>query len=132
MKKIVFDAHPILKWLQEESGYQKIKALIVACQKKSSVGYMNQINVGEVYYKVIRTVGIDEAKSFLENFFRLPIIIVPPDGDLVWHAAEIKADYPISFADCFVVATALKYEATIITGDPEFKKIKSIAPVEWI
>jgi ribonuclease VapC len=73
-----------------------------------------------------------EAKSFLENFFRLPINIVPPDGDLIWHAAELKADYAISFADCFVVATALKYEATIITGDPDFKKIKSMARVEWV
>ena len=122
MKRILFDAHAIMKWTQKEKGYQKVKTLIIACRDKSTVGYMSQINLGEVYYKTIRVVGLDRAKEFLENFLRLPIKIILPDSDLIWHASEIKAEYPMSYADCFAVATALKFNAAILTGDPEFKK----------
>ena len=132
MKVILFDAHAILKWTQKERGYQKVKSLLTACRDQSATGYMNQINLGEVYYKTIRAVGIDRAKEFLENFFRLPIQIILPDSELIWSASEIKASYSISYADCFAAATALRFGATLLTGDPEFKRVASIVPVEWL
>jgi hypothetical protein len=51
---------------------------MIACQDRSVTGYMNQINLGEVYYKTIRAVGIDAAQSFLQNFLSLPININLP------------------------------------------------------
>ncbi len=105
MKRILFDAHAILKWTQKEKGYQKVKALLVECRNQSVLGYMNQINVGEVYYKTIRAVGLDEAKKFLENFFRLPLSIILPDSELIWKSSEIKAQYSISYADCFAASS---------------------------
>jgi ribonuclease VapC len=132
MKRILFDAHAILKWTQKEQGYQKVRSLLIACREQSTLGYMNQINVGEVYYKTIRAVGLEEAKKFLENFFRLPLSIINPDSELIWKASEIKAEYSISYADCFAAATAVRYEASILTGDPEFKKIESFVAVEWL
>lgn len=88
--------------------------------------------MGEVYYKTIRSVGAVRAKEFLENFFRLPIQVILPDSALIWEASEIKAAYPISYADCFAAATALRFEASVLTGDPEFKKIASLVSVEWL
>ena len=132
MKRILLDSQAIMKWTQKEKGDQKVKTLIIACRDKSTVGYMSQINLGEVYYKTIRVVGLDRAKEFLENFLRLPIKIILPDSDLIWHASEIKAEYPMSYADCFAVATALKFNAAILTGDPEFKKTEKIVSVEWL
>ncbi len=48
-KQILFDSQAILKWTQKEPGYQKVKSLMIACRDHSVKGYMNQINVGEVY-----------------------------------------------------------------------------------
>ena len=132
MKRILFDAHAILRWTQKELGYQKVKSLLIACREQSAVGYMNQINLGEVYYKTIRAIGLEEAQKFLENFLRLPLSIILPDSELIWKASEIKAEYAISYADCFAAATALRYEATILSGDREFKKIEALVAVEWL
>ena len=132
MKRILFDAHAILRWTQKERGYQKVKSLLIACREESALGYMNQINVGEVYYKTIRAIGLEEAQKFLENFLRLPLSIILPDSELIWKASEIKAEYAISYADCFAAATAIRYKATILSGDPEFKKIESLVSVEWL
>jgi len=132
MKRILFDAHAILVWTQKEPGYERVKSLLVACREDSMAGYMSYINLGEVYYKTIRTVGLSPAKAFLENFLRLPVTLVLPDRDLVWKASEIKAEFAISYADCFAAATAVRYEAVILTGDPEFKKLGKLVSVEWI
>lgn len=131
-KKVLFDAYAILKWTQEEPGYKKVKSLIVSCREGSVTGFMNQINLGEVYYKTIRAVGINGAREFLENFLRLPLTIILPDAELIWEASEIKAEFPISYADCFAAATAMRHNATVITGDPEFKKIEDIISIEWV
>jgi predicted nucleic acid-binding protein len=132
MKRILFDAHAILVWTQKEPGYERIKSLLVACRETTAAGYMSYVNLGEVYYKTIRAVGLSQAKSFLENFLRLPVTLVLPDRDLIWNASEIKAEFAISYVDCFAVATAIRYEATILTGDPHFKKLEKLVTVEWI
>lgn len=62
------------------------------------------------------------------------IVVLPQiqDSELTWEASEMKAAYPIPYADCFAAATALRFETPILTGDPEFKKIASIVPLEWL
>jgi uncharacterized protein len=131
-KNIVFDSHAILKWAQMEPGYKRVKSLLKACQESTLTGFINQINLGEVYYKSIRAVGIERARQFLDNFERLPLTILVPDRDLVWKAAEIKAEFSISYADCFAVATALGLNAKVVTGDPDFKKTLKLVAVEWV
>jgi predicted nucleic acid-binding protein len=131
-KRIVFDAHAILRWTQMEPGYEKVKSLMVGCREGSVAGYVNRINLGEVHYKTIRVLGREGAKDFMENFIQLPVTIVLPDDQLIWKAAELKAEYPVSFADCFAAATALIHNASVLTGDPEFEKLSKVIPVEWL
>jgi ribonuclease VapC len=68
----------------------------------------------------------------MENFVRLPITIVLPDDALISKASELKAQYPISYADCFAAATALIHNASLLTGDPEFQKLMKVVPVDWL
>ncbi|MBW2369641.1 MAG: type II toxin-antitoxin system VapC family toxin [Deltaproteobacteria bacterium] len=132
MKNILFDSHAILKFSQNEKGADKVEQLLQSSQKGRLKAYMSEINLGEVYYQTIRKIGLESAKDYMVHLAQLPIEIVPPTSEIILNAAEIKADYAISYADCFAVASALKYSATVITGDPEFKKIEHIAAVEWV
>jgi ribonuclease VapC len=50
----------------------------------------------------------------------------------VIDAAKIKAQYPISYADCFAVATAIREKAVVITGDPDFKHVEKIVEIDWL
>jgi ribonuclease VapC len=70
--------------------------------------------------------------SFSEKGGRKEQIIFSNTFDDVIQAARIKAEYPLSFADCFAVATARKNNSVIMTGDPEFKRIENLVTVEWI
>jgi ribonuclease VapC len=52
--------------------------------------------------------------------------------DHVIEAARIKAHHPLSFADCFAVATAARENAIVVTGDPEFKAVEKLVEIEWL
>ena len=132
MKAILFDSHAILKFSQDEEGAEKVEQFLRSSQQGKMNAYMSEINLGEVYYMTIRRSGLNNAKRYLDQFYELPIKVVGPSTELIMRASEIKAQYSISYADCFAVATALKFSASIITGDPEFKKVEHIVEIEWI
>jgi predicted nucleic acid-binding protein len=52
--------------------------------------------------------------------------IVPFDERLALRAAEASLEHGIPMADAIVYATALAYEATIITSDADFKRLPGV------
>lgn len=44
----------------------------------------------------------------------------------------LKAHHPISYADAFALALAQEKQAALLTGDPEFRKVESLATIEWL
>ena len=132
MKRILFDSHALLKFSQDEEGADKVEQFLLSSLNRKLKAYLSEINLGEIYYISIRRLGLESAKLYLEQLLDLPIDIVSPSSEIIRGAAEIKAQYAISYADCFAVATALKYSASIITGDPEFKKVDHIVTIEWL
>jgi ribonuclease VapC len=131
-KSILFDSFAILKYYQDETGAVKVENLLRSAQRDLLKAFMSEINLGEVYYLTIRRLGLEPAKEYLERLLNLPIKIISPSSEIIMRAAEIKAEYAISYADCFAVATAEKLSASIITGDAEFKKVEHLVSVDWI
>jgi len=58
--------------------------------------------------------------------------VLPVPNSLVFQAAEYKAGHSISYADCFALAAAMEQKASIVTGDPEFRKVGHLVKVMWI
>jgi len=44
----------------------------------------------------------------------------------------MKSRLAMSYADCFAAATAIRENAAIVTGDPEFKKLGKEVEIDWI
>ena len=130
--KSIFDSFAILKYYQDEPGADKVEKLLRSAQRGVIKALMTEINLGEVYYLTIRRIGLEPAKENLERLINLPIEIVSPDSELIRNAAEIKAQFAISSADCFAVATAKLFSGSIITGDPEFMKVEHLVALDWI
>jgi predicted nucleic acid-binding protein len=68
----------------------------------------------------------------IRNVIRLGFRIISASDNLVYAAAELKGSYAISYADTFLLATALREKAAIVTGDPKFKKVEFLCPIEWV
>ena len=132
MKRVVFDSHAILRFAQDEEGSQRVEDLLQSSEDGQVQAFMSESNLGELYYITIRRLGIDSAKRFLEQFSTLAVERVPASWEIIESASEIKAKNALSYADCFVAATAIKHNATIVTGDPEFRKIEHMVEIDWI
>ena len=68
----------------------------------------------------------------LGRIHQLGIEILSVPDSLVFKAAEIKSEYPISYADCFAVACAVENSAVLVTGDPEFESVAHMINIEWL
>jgi uncharacterized protein len=131
--KKVFDSWAMLAWLQNEKPVDDyVHSLIELAKKGDMKLYMNIVNIGEVYYRLLRTRGEDIANSFWEGFNEFPIKLVGVSKSLTLTAARLKGKYPISYADAFAVATAIIHECQIVTGDPEFKSVSSLVAIDWL
>lgn len=132
MRKFVVDSFVFIAYLRQEKGYLEFKQLLKRAKAKETKLFCCWLNLSEVYYKVWRKRGKETAQKTLSLIQKLPIELVSVSDELVLEAAEIKARYSVSLADCFVAALARKEKALILTGDPEFKKLKGLVLVEWL
>jgi ribonuclease VapC len=129
-KKKVFDSFALLVYLNMEDGSREVKDLL---SSEETVISINEINLGEVFYILARTRGMDQAEFFLHTIYpSLPLQKVGNTFQDVMEAAKIKARYAVSYADCFAAATAVREKAQVVTGDPEFKKLEEIIGVDWL
>ena len=122
----------MLAFLNKERGFEKVKSLLRAAEASSEPLLMNEINIGEVYYVTAKDRSVERAEEFLHRLETLPILPVSNSFADVLEAARIKARFPISYADAFVVATAVRMNAAIVTGDPEFQSVPHLVTIVWL
>jgi ribonuclease VapC len=127
----VLDSYAILAYLEGEPGADLVADLLRRTVQEA-VLFMSLINFGEIAYIAERERGTQQAKAILQDIRRLPILLGGVNEQRVLAAAHIKAHYPLSYADAFAVALAQELDATVVTGDPEFKTVESLVPVLWL
>ncbi len=93
---------------------------------------MSAINVGEVFYIAERCFGSGTGRAISQDILQLPIEIREPNVAQILTAAQIKAQYPLSYADAFVVALAREIKGIIVTGDSEFRHVENITKILWL
>jgi len=128
----IFDSHALLKFFQKEKGYERVFHLLEEIRKTGTTKYINAINLGEIIYSTKKEFGDQKKLEVLANIERLNFTILPVPNNLIFQAAEYKAQYALSYADCFALASALEHKATLVTGDPEFKKVEHLVEIVWI
>jgi ribonuclease VapC len=128
----IFDSHALLKFFQKEKGYEKVVHLLEEIRKTGAVKYINAMNLGEIIYSTKKEFGDQKKLEVLANIERLNFTILPIPNPLIFQAAEYKAQYALSYADCFAFASAIEHKATLVTGDPEFKKVEQVVNIVWI
>ena len=128
----MLDSYAILALLNDERGAAEVAELLRSAMERGQTLYINEINVGEVYYIVAKHRSLGAAERVLDHLTTLPLEFVPNSYDDVLDAARVKAAHPLSYADAFAVSTARRLGAVLVTGDPEFTSVKDSVEVHWI
>jgi ribonuclease VapC len=93
---------------------------------------ISAINVGELIYIVQRRSGEEAKLQMLVKLNSLGLTILPCPNELIFRAAELKARFAMSYADTFAVASAMEHNATLVTGDPEFRQVGQLVKILWV
>ena len=128
----LFDSHALMAFFQNERGAETVLKFLRKTNNNKIAPLICVINLGEILYLTKRRFGNAKKIEILGRIHQLSFNLISVTDDLVFEAAEIKADYPISYADSFAVACAINLSAEIVTGDPDFKKIEHLVKINWI
>ncbi len=132
MNNFVLDSFALLRFIQKEPGDEAVKAILEDVRLGKACAMLNVINMGEVIYTVQRRFGLQFKLDVVMNIARLGIEILPAPNDLVFRAAELKARFAMSYADTFAVASSIEHNATLVTGDPEFRQVEKLVKILWV
>ena len=129
---ILFDSFALLAYLENENGAARVTERLRQAAAGQCRILMTAINLGEVLYITERERGLPMAHRVLALVESLPITVMETENALVFEAAHIKATHRLSYADAFAVAAALREDAAILTGDPEFRCVEELVKIEWL
>lgn len=90
------------------------------------------VNLGEVWYHFARLQSELVADEALADIQHLGVEIVTADWALTRQAALYKARGGLSYADCFAAALAKAWNAPLVTGDVEFKRVEKEIKIQWL
>jgi len=127
----VFDACALIAYLNNEDGSENILDLLNKAVDGECSVYINIINLIEVHYANIRSLGAEQAAVILEEILSSPIKVVSDISDTIFQeSARLKAQYALSLADAIGIATAAALSGVFVTADHH--ELDSIASKETI
>jgi uncharacterized protein len=134
--RFCLDAFAWLAWLQDEAGAPVVQRCLDAAERGHAECVTSIINLGEAFYRLVRVNRREQAESLWRMALRrrLPVSVKEATQRRVRRAAELKSNHQLAYADAFAVTTALEFQATLLTGDPEIRPLvgKYDLKVEWL
>jgi predicted nucleic acid-binding protein len=121
---VVLDTSAIFSVLRNEPGADFVEArLNEAAAGKTHIS-ASFVSLTEIFYNTIRLADRRRTDELLALVKSWPVEFIYPDEALCLAAGEIKALFPLSFADAFVAATARETNAVLLHKDPEFESLR--------
>lgn len=124
-----------MAWLKnQQPAAQRVRSLFEQAERSEHRLWMNIVNLGEVFYLTAKSKDLAWGEKVLTNL-RARVGVVAASNELVMEAAHLKAKYPLSYADAFAAATALRRQAPLVTGDPELRTLaqeEEALTLDWI
>lgn len=132
MKTYVLDASALIALLQKTPGAYKVNELLKEALQERAKVLMSAVNYGEVYGKILREYGPEQALTAVQALSPLPIEVLDATPQRARRAADVKAKHKLYYADGFAAALAIEYKATLVTSDSDFRKLGHSFPVVWL
>jgi len=132
MKMYVFDASALFAYLQKTAGASKVNELLKEAIRGPARVLMSAVNYGEVYGRILRDYGPDQAHTSLNALSQLPIEVLDATLARACQAAEVKAKYKLYYIDSFAAALTIEQKGTLVTSDSDFRKLGHGFPIVWL
>ena len=120
----MLDSTAFLTMFEDEEGADTVQDLLERANRGEIFVFVSFVTFTEVFYISIRRKGEEEGFRRMGLMNALPVTRIESSKELSLTAGRLKASYKISFADAWVAATAIFYDAILVHKDPEFEQLE--------
>lgn len=125
--RVVLDTKPLIKFFAQEEGWDAVQKILSKIEEGKIDAAISVVTLTEIYYKYVQEKKEDLAKERTQNLrYTIYLKKLEINEETAVKAGEFKGKYNISIADAFIAAAAYLEGATIISDDPDYKKILEI------
>ena len=133
MTIFVLDSSAVLRFMDEEAGWQRIQEIFIAHRAATAEVAIPAIQWGEIAGRVRKKLGEAGQQLAMRMLAELQPAIVPATGERAVRAAALKVDRKIPFADAFALELAMdSAEHVLVTADYDFKAVADLARIEFL
>ncbi|MGA2572505.1 MAG: type II toxin-antitoxin system VapC family toxin [Terracidiphilus sp.] len=124
MKEYVLDANALVRFFRRTPGFLDVRNLVQQAREGRAHLATSVVNLGEVFYVLARYVGVEQAMQCVRETHNV-VTVVPLNEQAALDAAMLRFHYKLGLADCAAAELAMNMKATLVTADPEYKRLGS-------
>jgi predicted nucleic acid-binding protein len=129
----VLDSSAVLRYLDREAGFGRVREIFRVCASTSSEMLISAVQWGEIAAVRRRQYGPLEQMRVLRDLAQFDFQIVAANAERAVQAAGIRVDYKMAQADAFAAELALDSpDHVLITADYDFKAVADLIRVEFL
>ena len=119
----LLDTSALLAFWDDEEGADEVERILRGASSRSKI-FFSFMTLMEAKYRLWRRGGKGLAEEFERMVGNLPLTRVNLTDPILNRATEIKATKRVSFADSWIIATAIETGSALVHKDPEFEQVK--------
>ena len=123
-RNYVLDSTAFLTMFEDEAGSDTVQDLLEQANTSEILVFVSFVTFTEIFYITLREKGEEEAQKRIKLMDALATTRIESSKELSLIAGRLKAAYRLSFADAWIAATAIFYDATLVHKDPEFEQLQ--------
>ena len=133
MTVYVLDSSALIRFLDKEAGWERVKAVLRDCAQGRAELHISAVQWGEVAGNLRKRFGALKEAHILRSLLPSEARIIPATGERAVHAAALKVDKSIAYADAFALDLAMEAsDHVLITADYDFKSVDDLARIEFL
>ncbi|MGA8879065.1 MAG: type II toxin-antitoxin system VapC family toxin [Candidatus Korobacteraceae bacterium] len=127
MRTHVLDASALYRYLTNEPGAAIVADVLNASSAANPQVIMSVVNWGELYYTLVRRIGLLKTENLLRDLLdRAPIVLVPVSREYAERAARLKAQYNLPYADAFAAALTTAQHVLVTADSEHFSRVPKL------
>ena len=129
----VLDSSAALRYFDDGAGADRVEEVLSACASRRANLTMSAVQWGEIAGKLRKRFGESDEMRLLGGLLPSEATIISASADRAVHAAALKVDRNIAYADAFAVELAMDLpDRVLVTADYGFKNVDDLIRIEFL
>jgi predicted nucleic acid-binding protein len=129
----VLDSSSVLRYIDNEAGADRVNEIFKACVRRQARMCISALQWGEVAGELRKRLGARDGRRVLESLLPFELDVVSASAGRAVHAAALRVDRKIPYADAFGLDLAMdSADHILVTADYDFKGVADMARIEFL